>query len=308
MAGRKPQFDATYFPFYAKDGRTLFMLQSKFGLEGIGFFTNLLRLLCLTPHHYLDLSNQADAPYTWAKIGIQDDEKAEKIMGVMVLTGKIDALLWEKCRVIYSQDFVDSLSELYAKRKESALSLAQIRGIYGIDSPEMPISAPEIPGNTNFRGQQYAKKRKEKEREEFAAPVETTVVEKPVDKMPNFDPDIPTLKTPDGVKFAPEELAELVAHAGPDAQAHLDKFARKIAMHRYGYKNHWAALKDFWANAGGAKAWLSPRDSPQSVTPSFVPDISQSATILQRLERYRQEAASTEDIERFETFVVGFRS
>lgn len=147
--GRLPQHDAEFFPFYAKDGRTLFLLQEVFGLEGIGFFTNLLRLLCTTPHHHVDLSDPNEAMYTWAKIGMKGDvEKAEKMLSIMVKTGKIDRELWEKYHVVYSQDFVDSLAPLYAKRKEKPTPISDIRGIYCIPVTEKPIPGDIRNGNT----------------------------------------------------------------------------------------------------------------------------------------------------------------
>ena len=48
---RPERHDAEYFPFYVKDGRTLFILENKFGCAGTGFFTNIMRLLTATPDH-----------------------------------------------------------------------------------------------------------------------------------------------------------------------------------------------------------------------------------------------------------------
>ena len=61
MAGRKEKHTVDYFPFYVKDGRTLFILESKYGCKGTGFFTNVLRFLCLTPDHHICISRAGNA-------------------------------------------------------------------------------------------------------------------------------------------------------------------------------------------------------------------------------------------------------
>ncbi len=146
---------AEYFPFYAKDGRTLFILQAKYGLEGIGFFTNLLRTLCTTPGHMLDLHDQIDHMYAVSRIGITDEAKADAMLDFMADTGKIDKRLWEEARVIYSQDFVDSLTELYRKRTIKPPTLAEAYARYGLKdeaAPETPDSAPETPSRYRSEG------------------------------------------------------------------------------------------------------------------------------------------------------------
>lgn len=112
---RPTRRDADYFPFYAKDGRTLAILQHKYGLAGIGFFTNVMRMLTVTPNHFVDLNEQADRLYAFSKIGC-DPEEGEKMIETMVTTGKINQYLWSVHKVLFSDDLVDSLSELYRKR------------------------------------------------------------------------------------------------------------------------------------------------------------------------------------------------
>ena len=207
MAGRKAQHDAEYFPFYAKEGRTLFMLQTRFGLEGIGFFTNLMRLFCTTDHHYLNLSDPVQAAYTWSKLGVNDDDKAEKMIALMVITGKLDRGLWENFRVLYSPDFVASLSELYAKRKETPLTIDQIRGMYSIVNPEKTISAPDLPRQSPeipISGVNNTQSRVEESRKEKRTPIvplkstETNSEDFEPDTRPSaedFNPDTPIRHT-----------------------------------------------------------------------------------------------------------------
>ena len=113
---RPTRYDADYFPFYAKDGKTLGILSNLYGLAGIGFFTNVMRLLTTTPEHHLRLAHDIDRLYIFSKIGC-DTETGERMAETMVSTGKLHDRLWHEAHVIYSQDLVDSLASLYSKRK-----------------------------------------------------------------------------------------------------------------------------------------------------------------------------------------------
>jgi len=93
--GRPQKHDVDYFPFFAKRGKTLNILQSKYGLEGIGFFTNLLRFLALTPDHYYCMQEEHDRLNFFAEIGIQDEEKGLAMIELMV---KTDWLLCPVCQ------------------------------------------------------------------------------------------------------------------------------------------------------------------------------------------------------------------
>ena len=66
--GRPERHDADYFPFYVKDGKTLFILESKYGLQGIGFFTNLMRFLTRQTDHHICIKDESDRLYFFAQI------------------------------------------------------------------------------------------------------------------------------------------------------------------------------------------------------------------------------------------------
>jgi hypothetical protein len=106
-----------YFPFFVKDGRTLFVLQNKYGLAGIGFFTQIMRWLGQSPGHYYPYNDDFDKDRLNQYCGLNETD-VRVMIGDMVKTGKLDRELWEKRGVIYSSDFVNQLSELYRKRKK----------------------------------------------------------------------------------------------------------------------------------------------------------------------------------------------
>ncbi len=112
---QKPKETVDYFPFYVKDGRTLFALQRKYGLAGIGFFTQIMRMLGTTPGHYYVYIEDYDKDRLNTFCGMGETDVRAMITD-MVNTGKIDRELWEDRNVIYCQDFVDNLSNLYNRR------------------------------------------------------------------------------------------------------------------------------------------------------------------------------------------------
>ena len=150
---RPERHDADYFPFYAKRGKTLNILQSKYGLEGIGFFTNLMRFLSLTPDHHYCIKDETDRMNFFAEIGIQDESRGIEMIELMVRTGKFDKELWEKHQVIVSEAFLNSLEYLYEKRKNKIITIAEIREKYNNPTPcGFPGEETEFPGEETPQG------------------------------------------------------------------------------------------------------------------------------------------------------------
>jgi hypothetical protein len=171
--GRPERHDVDYFPFFAKRGKTLNILQSKYGLEGIGFFTNLMRFLALTPDHHYCIKDETDRMNFFAEIGIQDESRSIKMIELMVKTEKLDRELWEKYRVIVSQAFLDSLGEAYKQRKNEIITMDAIRSkfvsMYGnsINIHGNPVSKY---GNPEIQGHNPQSKVKESKGNSEAAP------------------------------------------------------------------------------------------------------------------------------------------
>ena len=96
---RPERKDADYFPFYAKDGRTLFILEDKYGCKGTGFFTNVLRFLTLEDDHHFCIKNEADKLYFFSKTKC-DEESGIDMLNIMAKTGKIHSHLWITYKII----------------------------------------------------------------------------------------------------------------------------------------------------------------------------------------------------------------
>ena len=143
---RIARHDVDFFPFYVKDGKTLYILESKYGLQGIGFFTNLMRFLCKQPDHHICIEIETDRLYFFAQIHSAEDIGMD-MLNLMAKTGKIDQELWESRRVIVSSDLLESLNYAYSKRINKIVEIATIRHNFpgkAITVPDMTTNAPEM--------------------------------------------------------------------------------------------------------------------------------------------------------------------
>lgn len=185
--GRPSRKDADYFPFYVKDGRTLTVLQQAYGLAGIGFFTNLMRILTQTPDHFINISDEADRIFFFAHIGTDEVTGAEMLKTIQK-TKKIHRKLWEEYQIIYCPDLVDSLSWLYEKRKTRPPSAEEIlhrvsgaeKNIIGLldhNRVEKPVSGAVMP-------QSKVKESKGKESKDTVETAVSTPSSKSVNSIP----------------------------------------------------------------------------------------------------------------------------
>ncbi len=110
-----------YFPHDtdASDGKTLSIIQSKYGNDGYAFWFKLLQLLGKTPGHYYDFNNPADWEFLLAKTHQNDAEKAKAILETLVVLSAIDAELYAH-GVIWCQKFVDRVADAYNRTVNGA--------------------------------------------------------------------------------------------------------------------------------------------------------------------------------------------
>ena len=173
---RPERRDADYFPFYAKDGRTLHILENKYGCKGTGFFTNVMRFLTLQENHFFCISNESDKLYFFSKCKC-DEESGMAMLNIMSKTCKIHASLWVSYAVIASQDLLDSLFDAYRNRKNAIITIPEIlkRVVSDTDNPQEPVVSdtdnPQEPVVSDTDNpQRKGKKRKVKKSKIFIPP------------------------------------------------------------------------------------------------------------------------------------------
>lgn len=129
---RPKRLSVDFFPHYVKGGRTLFILEERFGNDGYAFWFKLLESLGERDGHCLDCNDATEWSYFLAKTHVNEKD-AGQIINTLVQLGKIDAELWNDHRLIWVQNLVDNFSEIYRKR--------------GIALPKKPTFAPEKRNN-----------------------------------------------------------------------------------------------------------------------------------------------------------------
>lgn len=105
-----------YFPHVAKGGKTLAILEGKWGVLGYAFWFKLLEGLCCSENHYLDFNDAEIWEYFIARVPVEED-KAEAILQLLANLGNIDSDLWLDVRVVWCQSLVDNVEIVYKNRR-----------------------------------------------------------------------------------------------------------------------------------------------------------------------------------------------
>ena len=113
MARPKKQ-TVDYFPHNCKHGKTMFILEQKYGNDGYAFWFKLLELLGSTEGHYLKLENPADWEYLTATTRLEG-ETCEEILNLLSKLEAIDPEAWEQ-RIVWSDNFIENIREAYRNR------------------------------------------------------------------------------------------------------------------------------------------------------------------------------------------------
>jgi hypothetical protein len=135
----------------AAGGKTLTIMRGQFGLAGAGFWWSLLEGLGTSPGHFYDGRDSTDLEFLLRKLGT-DLVSGTEMLDKLAFLGAIDKILWQH-RVIWSQNFVDRLADVYEKRKRPLPqkpcfcdgnckhTIVEV----GISVPETPIPVTEMP-------------------------------------------------------------------------------------------------------------------------------------------------------------------
>jgi len=131
---RPQRNNVDYFPFLCEEGNKMFYLEETYGNDGFAVFVKLLRELAKTDYHYLNLSKSTTMMFLSAKCKVSK-EVLDSIIKDLVELEKFDAELWNENKIIWCQDFIDSIQDAYTKRlnkcidRNGLLLLLQAKGI-----------------------------------------------------------------------------------------------------------------------------------------------------------------------------------
>lgn len=115
-----------YFPFYVKKGRTMSVLNRKHGNDGYATHIKILAELANTDYHYLDVSQPDNLFYLAFECGVSEDLFIGIVTDIAKLN-KFDLFMWENFRVIWCEDLIKSLSNVYDKRGNDCMDLNSLR-------------------------------------------------------------------------------------------------------------------------------------------------------------------------------------
>ena len=111
-----------YFPFLCEEGNKMFYLEETYGNDGFATFVKLLRELAKTEYHYLNLSKPTTLMYLSAKCKVSK-EVLQAIINDLVDLGKFNDILWNENKIVWCQDFIDSVQDAYKKRNNKCITL-----------------------------------------------------------------------------------------------------------------------------------------------------------------------------------------
>jgi hypothetical protein len=111
-----------YFPFYCEEGKKMFYIEQTYGNDGFAVFVKLLRELAKTDYHYLDLSTDTTAMYLSAKCRVKT-ELMNAVIDDLAKLGKFHFELWFTYKIIWCDDFINSIQDAYARRNNKCIDL-----------------------------------------------------------------------------------------------------------------------------------------------------------------------------------------
>jgi hypothetical protein len=212
---------ADYFPHFAYKGRTLTVLESKWGCAGYTFWFKLLELLCSSDGHFYDCSKRTNMSYL-AITAMTDEDTALEILTLLADMGKIDAPLWKEKQIIWCQSLVDRLSSLYAKRTTSIPKKPLL------DGEERQEEQPQ-----ELKKQPQEKPKKEVEKKPS----------KPKKAATPKPPETEKIKYAENVSMTEAEHQKLIDKYGADkTKLFIEKLDNAKGAKGYTYKNDYRAI------------------------------------------------------------------
>lgn len=119
MAGRKDKNVVDYFPHFCNQGKSIFILESKFGHIGYSVWFKTLEILGNSENHFIDLRNETDLLFLVSKLKITENQ----LMDIYDLLAKIDSIdryFWSK-KIVFSENFLKNVEEAYKRRNNKCM-------------------------------------------------------------------------------------------------------------------------------------------------------------------------------------------
>lgn len=150
---RPTKLSVDYFPHFVSQGKTIHILQSRYGIRGYAFWFKLLEALSASDTMCFDWNRMIDREY-FAADTETDIPEAENIIELLAQIGIVDADLWHEKKLIWCQNLVDNLEEVWRKRKQNKPQKphSQETGFFRESQEKPPVSEGFRAGNPRISG------------------------------------------------------------------------------------------------------------------------------------------------------------
>ena len=124
MAGRKNKNIIDYFPHKCKHGKTMYIIENKYGNDGYSVWFKTLELLGESENHYFDCRNEENWEYLQAKTKLMSTE-LNNIYDTFAKLNAIHRELWEN-KIIWSSNFIKNIEDVYKRRENKCMDFNNI--------------------------------------------------------------------------------------------------------------------------------------------------------------------------------------
>lgn len=126
---RKEKLTLDYFPHYAVQGDNSKIIQERYGNDGYAVLYKNYEEFCLRDRQYIDLSEYATLASISAYCKISEKKYLE-IVEMLVKLGAYDKEVWETCKILISQSFIENIKDAYAKRKGEKIDFTVLKDFF----------------------------------------------------------------------------------------------------------------------------------------------------------------------------------
>ena len=112
---RTKKNNVDYFPHYVSHGKKMFCLRAKYKNDGYAVWFMLLEKLGNAENHYLDLSSETEKIYLSSELMVSEEVLFD-IINMLVTLEVFDSELWHKENILYNQEFVNNIQDVYNRR------------------------------------------------------------------------------------------------------------------------------------------------------------------------------------------------
>lgn len=125
-----------YFPLDCQFGDSMRAIEDLYGNNGFVVWVKLLQKLGRTENHYIDVRTNAAWKLFYSIFRLEENEVIN-VLDSLAELGCIDKTLWQH-KIIYSQNFINRVSDAYKKRKFEPLNYNSILSLAGVSVGRNP--------------------------------------------------------------------------------------------------------------------------------------------------------------------------